>query len=1088
MSDKSLASDKLKHRHVALSFTDNDTKIKVVENKGRRRGTILSHLTPKPSKKKNVQAIPLPLTSSAPSRHLLRNRLHSLDLHIPPLFCQLNEFCTINLREEINQNSVWREAARWVRFEEKALKSPGRWSKPRVATLTMTSLTDLRSIIRERGILMFHETSSIKNLDDLAESVSQKLHTKLQFDHKTCNNIKRIINMPIVHNHQIKGTDGKISRVRDVTKKLHLDEIYSRSEYSTDSDRNNNGNNGGGAEGNKLISGLPRFRKTSITSGNSDSSKDVMKGKKKKKSNYRFKKKIGEGCLGAAISVASLDCINEILVVIIRLEESIEVPNLFEVDIPCKFFCCIFGPANKPTDHYRVYEMGRCLATALIDDVYKEIAYSCENRSEFIQMFDYFMFDAMVIPPSEWNPLLDIEPPEKILTKENRKQMPNIDYIIHKSNIDELHTHGDEIEKTGRIFGGLIGDVKRKMKWYASDFRDALSLQCVAAAVFLYLVTLCSVVAFGALIGGATRNKMATMECIISGSVVGVLFSLFAGQPMNILSATGPILIMEEIVFQLCERFGFEFLEFRLWIGIWVSVILLFFVMFDLSFLVKFITRFTEECFASLVSIIFIYEAIKQLFSILKTDPIATNTIHKEHLEAALEVDHLKCICDLRVNTSLLPYYKQKHLEHYFIDDDELVGNVTDSVVDESLIANMNISSPGDYLSHFNPPTLADCSSKGGILTGYPQWACDQLIEHAQYHPDVFFWCTIMFIITFTLCIKLKKFKTSHYLPSVVRNFISDFSVLFAIVICTVIDFLLALKTPKLVVPNEFRPTRNDREWFIHPMKHNKFWTIFAAFIPACLATLLIFMDQQITAVIINRKEFKLKKGVGYHLDLLIIAISVALCSLFGLPWFVAATVLAVTHVQALKIESACTAPGEKPQFLGIREQRVTNLLMSILMGVSVFFTSFLNFIPMPALYGIFLFMGINTLNGIQFIDRIKLLFMPSKYQPEYDYLQHVKLSRIHFFTLWQILALIALLVVKKVHVIAITFPLLVVGTCFLRRFLEKFFNDYELYWLDDILPGSKFDPKTFEKQIDQELQHLVSPAAKNEKNSAQCL
>ena len=31
-------------------------------------------------------------------------------------------------------------------------------------------------------------------------------------------------------------------------------------------------------------------------------------------------------------------------------------------------------------------------------------------------------------------------------------------------------------------------------------------------------------------------------------------------------------------------------------------------------------------------------------------------------------------------------------------------------------------------------------------------------------------------------------------------------------------------------------------------------------------------MDQQITAVIVNRKENKMVKGSGYHLDLLIVA------------------------------------------------------------------------------------------------------------------------------------------------------------------------------------------------------------------------
>lgn len=43
------------------------------------------------------------------------------------------------------------------------------------------------------------------------------------------------------------------------------------------------------------------------------------------------------------------------------------------------------------------------------------------------------------------------------------------------------------------------------------------------------------------------------------------------------------------------------------------------------------------------------------------------------------------------------------------------------------------------------------------------------------------------------------------------------------------------------------------------------------------------------------------------------------ICSAMGLPWFVAATVLSINHVNSLKLESECAAPGEKPQFLGVR-------------------------------------------------------------------------------------------------------------------------------------------------------------------------
>ena len=57
-----------------------------------------------------------------------------------------------------------------------------------------------------------------------------------------------------------------------------------------------------------------------------------------------------------------------------------------------------------------------------------------------------------------------------------------------------------------------------------------------------------------------------------------------------------------------------------------------------------------------------------------------------------------------------------------------------------------------------------------------------------------------------------------------------------------------------------FQPTRSDvRGWVVNPMDtDNPWWLALAAGIPALLGTVLVFMDQQITAVIVNRKENKL--------------------------------------------------------------------------------------------------------------------------------------------------------------------------------------------------------------------------------------
>ncbi len=59
----------------------------------------------------------------------------------------------------------------------------------------------------------------------------------------------------------------------------------------------------------------------------------------------------------------------------------------------------------------------------------------------------------------------------------------------------------------------------------------------------------------------------------------------------------------------------------------------------------------------------------------------------------------------------------------------------------------------------------------------------------------------------------------------------------------------------------KMQTTRPDRSWFINPgeIGAGQWWLAIAAIIPALLATILIYLDQQITAVIVNRKEHKLK-------------------------------------------------------------------------------------------------------------------------------------------------------------------------------------------------------------------------------------
>lgn len=60
------------------------------------------------------------------------------------LFCEM---------DELQSNFEWKEAARWLKFEED-VEHGGRWSKPHVATLQLHSLFELRSCLLNGATLL----------------------------------------------------------------------------------------------------------------------------------------------------------------------------------------------------------------------------------------------------------------------------------------------------------------------------------------------------------------------------------------------------------------------------------------------------------------------------------------------------------------------------------------------------------------------------------------------------------------------------------------------------------------------------------------------------------------------------------------------------------------------------------------------------------------------------------------------------------------------------------------------------------------------------------------------------------------------
>ncbi|KAM8873211.1 electrogenic sodium bicarbonate cotransporter 1-like isoform 2-T3 [Synchiropus picturatus] len=938
----------------------------------------------------------------------------------PQLFTELDELLAVD-----GQEMEWKETARWIKFEEKVEKGGERWSKPHVATLSLHSLMELKKCIEKGTIMLDLEATTLPQIVEMITD-SQIESGQLRPDVKE----KVMYTLLRKHRHQTKKSNlrslADIGKSVSSASRLFTNQENARSPLEHPVPCFNPQDSEEPCEVTRSSSmGYLCSPTTAHRTLTSNSLSDFSDKPEKDQLKNKFMKKLPRDAEASNVLVGEVDFLENPFVAFVRLQQAVMLGALTEVPVPTRFLFVLLGPKGKSKSYH---EIGRAIATLMSDEVFHDIAYKAKDRQDLLAGIEEFLDEVIVLPPGEWDPDIRIEPPKSLPSSDKRKNMytglepPHMNGDTphdpgHGAGGGGGHQVGEELQCTRRFCGGLMLDIKRKLPFFASDFYDALHIQSLSTILFIYLGTVTNAITFGGLLGDATDNMQGVLESFLGTALTGAVFCLLAGQPLTILSSTGPVLVFERLLFNFSKENNFDYLEFRLWIGLWSGLFCLVLVATDASFLVQYFTRFTEEGFSALISFIFIYDAFKKMIKLAHHNPINAN------LDPDL-ITQYDCRC--------LPGNSSAQL------DITAMTNTTDLPVNAT----------------WSSLTMHQCEKYGGQLVG----------EACGYVPDITLMSFILFFGTYTCSMALKKFKTSRFFPTRVRKLISDFAIILTILLFCGVDAFVGVDTPKLIVPSEFKPTSPSRSWFVPPFGGNPWWVYLAAALPALLVTILIFMDQQITAVIVNRKEHKLKKGAGYHLDLFWVAILMMVCSFMGLPWYVAATVISIAHIDSLKMETETSAPGEQPKFLGVREQRVTGIFVFILTGLSVFMAPILKFIPMPVLYGVFLYMGVASLNGVQFMDRLQLLLMPAKHQPDLIYLRHVPQRRIHLFTFIQGLCL-ALLWILKSTVAAIIFPVMILALVAVRKAMDYVFSQHDLSYLDDVIPEKDKKKKEDEKK-----------------------
>ncbi|XP_013791827.2 sodium bicarbonate transporter-like protein 11, partial [Limulus polyphemus] len=259
---------------------------------------------------------------------------------------------------------------------------------------------------------------------------------------------------------------------------------------------------------------------------------------------------------------------------------------------------------------------------------------------------------------------------------------------------------------------------------------------------------------------------------------------------------------------------------------------------------------------------------------------------------------------------------------------------------------------------------------------------------------------------TVWLAVSLYNFNKTPYLQASKREMLADYALPVAVITLSFIGSFV------------FQDIQTEHFHFSTSISFSRgrfeelSWTAVVASMGLGFAlSLLFFMDQNISAAMVNNPCNKLKKGPGYHLDLFVVGLLNGFLSLFGLPWMHGVLPHSPLHVRSLADVEERVEQGHIYEIIvKVRETRVTGIISHILIGLSIFLLPYpLGYIPIAVLNGLFLYMAVTSLNGNQMFERITLLFMEQTAYPPNHYIRRCPQRKIHVFTICQVIQLAAM-------------------------------------------------------------------------------
>ncbi|XP_067663108.1 solute carrier family 4 member 11-like isoform X2 [Haliotis asinina] len=512
---------------------------------------------------------------------------------------------------------------------------------------------------------------------------------------------------------------------------------------------------------------------------------------------------------------------------------------------------------------------------------------------------------------------------------------------------------------------GIRDDLKRRLPHYFSDYKDGVAdkksiLKTLSTTLFLYFACILPCIAFGVLNSDNTHEILTVEKVLYSQMFGGILFAVFGGTPQIVLLTTAPLALYTKIIYSICEDFSLPFQAMFCCVGLWNAFFLVIFSVFDLSILMQFSTRSSEEIFALFISIAFSVDAFKNCAS---------------NFEQYYSVP--ACFASSSSSNN---------------SDNSALVNITTATT----VVNNTVTTTATSV------TTTIASNMTTTLGDLTQNAAEEVCRR-----DISMLYLVLLFGTVWIGVTLFNFKNTPYLTSGKRELLADYSLPVAVIIMA---FFGAYVFRDVNMGVSFNSESESGIFKLVALDELSVGAIFGAMGLGFCLSLLFFMDQNISAALVNAPQNKMKKGTAYHWDLLVIAAVNAALSLVCFPWVHAALPHSPLHVLALADVEERVEQGHISRIIvRVRETRLTAIFSHILIGLSLLFMPVLAYIPTPVLYGLFLYVAVTALYGNQMFERVMLFFTEQAAYPPYHYIRRVPQRKMHIFTLTQLFQLAVL-------------------------------------------------------------------------------